>query len=102
VTDDLDWTVVAKAPRYLVSPEGLVKNRRTGRLKVIEHGERGRTKVTLQIADSKPKTFNVSRLVAEAFLSDFKEELSVEYISGDRGDNRVDNLRMGTRKKGGG
>ena len=37
------------------------------------------------------------RLIAEAFLHDYSEDLDVDHINNERSDNRVENLRMVTR-----
>jgi hypothetical protein len=43
------------------------------------------------------KPHTVHRLIAEAFLHDYSEDLDVDHINNERSDNRVENLRMVTR-----
>jgi len=45
------------------------------------------------------KTETIHRLVAETFLPDFDKSKDVDHINGVRTDNRVQNLRMCTRKE---
>ena len=42
------------------------------------------------------KHIRIHRLIAEAFLHDYSEDLQVDHINNDRSDNRVENLRMAT------
>jgi len=43
------------------------------------------------------KKHKVHRLVARAYLSDYREDLQVDHIDGDRANNNVSNLRMVTQ-----
>ena len=43
-----------------------------------------------------PKTYEVHRLVAEAFLPDWAPNRTVRHKNGDRSDNRVCNLFLGS------
>lgn len=46
----------------------------------------------------KGKPILVHRIIAEAFLRDYSEELEVDHINGIKYDNRVENLRMVTKQ----
>ena len=41
----------------------------------------------------------VHRLIAKAFISEFSENLDVDHIDGNRGNNELSNLRMATRSE---
>jgi len=49
-----------------------------------------------KVWESSSKQYQVHRIIAEAFLSDFSHDLQVDHINGDRGDNSTGNLRMVT------
>lgn len=58
----------------------------------------GYCKVTLQKNKHK-KMFSVHRLVAQAYLKDYSENLQVNHINGIKTDNRLENLEMVTAKE---
>jgi hypothetical protein len=49
--------------------------------------------------DGKMKTHKVHRLVAQAFLDDYSEDLDVDHIDGDKQNNQIWNLRMVTHQQ---
>jgi hypothetical protein len=57
---------------------------------------RGRATVLFR-RKHKQFTLQVSRLVASAFLSNYSENLQVDHIDGNPGNNSVSNLRMATK-----
>lgn len=107
-----EWRdVIGYEGLYQVSNYGLVKSLYDGRHKkfrelIMRPGmdTKGYLFVTLY-KDDKPKPLRINRLVAMAFIpipEHLKhipiEELDVEHIDANRGNNRLDNLRWNTHK----
>ncbi len=88
---------------YAVDEDGNVwsKNyRRTGKMKKLKPGDNGHGYSLVVLSkDGKRKSRNVHRLVAQAFLPDFCEDLQVDHIDRDRTNNNLSNLRMVTRQQ---
>ena len=98
-----EWRPVNNFPKYEVSSHGRVRNVRTG--EVLTQKVRGnRSRVSLFGENNKRKkvTVTVSRIVAEAFLPDWKpdgKDSDVKRRDRDGSNNAVDNLFMGSRWK---
>lgn len=61
----------------------------------------GYSVVTLcgQTGTGTKRTFNVHRLVWEAFVGDAPEGMEIDHINRNRSDNRLENLRLSTRQE---
>lgn len=87
------WRDIPDFPQFQVSDHGRVRNLRTKR--ILGAGfHNGRVRVTLH-KRAKQHFFWVHRLVAEAFLPDFREGYSIVHKDGDFTNNHVSNLAMG-------
>jgi len=106
-----EWVgIVGYIGIYEVSNKGCVRS--LDRTTVMSHGGRrsskgktlvgcvhkGRRDVNLH-RDGETDTFMVSRLVAQAFLPDWDDTLSVDRIDGTRWNDDVGNLKMGLDRK---
>lgn len=91
------WTIIDEFPNYLISTEGRVKNRTSGKL--------------LRISSANPypsvalcrngEWFRIGlhRLVASAFVDGKRPGLIVNHIDGDKANYRIENLEWITHKQ---
>lgn len=88
------WPINSK---YQISSLGRVKGQNGRIMKTKLHA--GYEWVNLAVRPGKPQTFSIHRLVAQTFLSDFNENLTVDHINGIPTDNRLENLQMVTNEE---
>lgn len=98
----MEWKEIdGFAGRYEVSSGGDVRSMLTGR--VLSPGRQGRGYMSVLLYDGsspkKPKSCLVHRLVAAAFIGPEPEGHQVNHISGDKSDNRVENLEYVTPRE---
>lgn len=83
------WLPVPGYPKYMVSTYGDIVNNRTDRLLKSHIATNGFYRVTLDRSAQ-----YVHRVVASTFFDDYRPELRVKHINGDRSNNRFDNLKL--------
>lgn len=88
------WKDIPGFANYAVSDKGRVKNTYTDKIlnpirtATKQHGEVGLYKLGIR------HSYQIKRLVAEAFLKGYDPNLVVAYIIEEGDDNSVENLRM--------
>ena len=97
------WVKLPVAPKYEVSSEGGIRNATT-KAHVYKYEHLGYEKVNLWTGTTKEtrkkKAFTAHFCVANAFLGHTKKSgLVVRHLDGERKNNRVSNLSVGTHKE---
>ena len=90
------WKTILIAPNYLISNNGKVKNKISGKILKLRYDKDGYLKVQLSTPLKKQKNFFVHRLVANAFLSSPNNLPVVNHKDENRANNNVDNLEWCT------
>ena len=90
------WATIDDRPKYEVSSNGRVKNKRTGKILGRRLDKDGYPNVYLYNELGRGNNKKVHRLVATAFLEYDPERSQVNHINGNKEDNRVENLEWCT------
>ena len=91
------WKTIKRHPQFEVSSIGEIRHKKFKRLRKFRN-TRGYLQVALR-TNGTLESFQVHRLVAENFLPEYDSKKDVDHINRVRDDNRVENLRMMTRKE---
>lgn len=78
---------------------GNKKMKISSKILTLNNSYGGYQRVSLYDNKHNYKTFAVHRIVAKVFLKDYKDCLDIDHINGKRDDNRIENLRICTRKE---
>lgn len=87
------WAQIEGFPDYAVSDQGRVKSLRFDHILAPRTNSYGQPRVVL-MRDKVPHERYVNRLVAEAFIPEFKLEYRVRWRNEDKSDNGVNNLKF--------
>lgn len=96
--ESIQWKEVYGYPRYLISNEGNIKEKKTGRLMTISKVNYTNT-VKLRNNEDKIKTEKVSILLLNTYVGRMKD-MTPEYIDGNPDNCILSNLRWGKIEKG--
>jgi len=95
--------IIGYEDRYAIDEDGNVwsKNyRRSGKMKKLKPADNGYGYLMVKLfKDGKKKMKTTHRLVAQAYLPDFCEDLDVDHIDRDKTNNNLSNLRMVTTQQ---
>lgn len=97
-----EWRTIDSAPDYQVSNLGQVRSLRRGQMRVLKpwSSNRGYLKVSLYGSDGTRVARLVHQLVLEVFIGSRPEwATDVRHLNDNRIDNRLENLRYGTRSE---
>lgn len=91
----MEWRTIEKFPKYEVSSDGVVRNKRTGHITSQRIGFGGYMTVALCCEGRRRQTTcSVHRLVASAFVENPNPEIKIQvnHINENKTDNRAENL----------
>ena len=99
MSSEEQWKVIEEFPRYEVSDLGRVRHTlRPHKILVLTTDARGYKKITLYV-NRVQKNRKVHRLVLITFVPNPLNLSDVDHINGDKGDNRLVNLRWASRSQ---
>jgi hypothetical protein len=90
-----EWKQIVDYPNYSVSNYGNIRNDKTGLILKAGLDNNGYKRVGLY-NNGKPKTFEIHKLVGEAFIEKSEENIIIDHIDRDKLNNNVSNLRFVT------
>ena len=92
------WRSIENYDNYVVSSFGRVKNTKTG--KVLKASDNGHGYLIIDLYENAiRKSYQVHRLVANAFINNPDDKNCVDHKDNNRTNNRISNLRFATIKE---
>lgn len=90
------WKKIERNDNYSINEQGQVRNDKTGHIRRPTPNKRNGYLVVDLYKDNKREKVPIHRLVAEAFIPNPENKLTVDHIDGNRQNNSIDNLRWAT------
>lgn len=90
------WKKVSRNDNYSINKQGQVRNDNTGHIKSAHVNAHNDYLIVDLWKDNKAEKVPIHRLVAEAFIPNPENKLTVDHIDGDRQNNAIENLRWAT------
>lgn len=90
------WKKIERNDNYSINKQGQVRNDKTSHIKKPTLNKRNGYLVVDLYKDNKREKVPIHRLVAEAFIPNPENKLTVDHIDGNRQNNSIDNLRWAT------
>lgn len=90
------WKKIERNDNYSINKQGQVRNDETGHIKKPTLNKRnGYLMVDLYKNNHREKV-PIHRLMAETFIPNYEDKLTVDHLDGDRQNNSIENLRWAT------
>ena len=90
------WKKIERNDNYSINKQGQVRNDKTGYIKKPTLNKRNGYLVVDLYKNNQSEKVPIHRLVAEAFIPNPENKLTVDHIDGNRQNNSIDNLRWAT------
>ena len=90
------WKKIERNDNYSINKQGQVRNDKTSHIKKPTLNKRNGYLVIDLYKNNQGEKVPIHRLVAEAFIPNPENKLTVDHIDGDRQDNSIENLRWAT------
>jgi len=95
----MDEKIINNCPNYSINKSGIIKNITTNKIINGTITVDGYISIKLYNNLGERKSFKIHRLVAEAFIQNDENKLTVDHIDRNRKNNNVTNLRWATSKE---
>ena len=90
------WKKIKRNNNYSINEFGEVRNDKTGHIKQPFTNKQNGYLIVDLYKNNKSEKVPIHRLVAEAFIPNPKNKLTVDHIDGNRQNNSIENLRWAT------
>lgn len=90
------WKKIDRNKNYSINEDGQVRNDRTSHIKKPTKNKKNGYLIVDLWKDNKSEKIPIHRLVAEAFIPNPENKLTVDHADGDRTNNSIENLRWAT------
>lgn len=90
------WKKIKRNNNYSINKNGEVRNDKTGHIKQPFKNKRNGYLTVDLYKNNKSEKVPIHRLVAETFIPNPENKLTVDHIDGNRQNNSIDNLRWAT------
>lgn len=90
------WKKIERNNNYSINKNGEVRNDATGRIKTPFKNKANGYLIVDLYKNNKSQKVPIHRLVAEAFIPNPENKLTVDHIDGNRQNNSIENLRWAT------
>lgn len=90
------WKKIERNDNYSINRQGQIRNDSTGHIKSPFVNVRNNYLIVDLYKNNKSEKIPIHRLIAEAFIPNLENKLTVDHIDGNRQNNAVENLRWAT------